>query len=477
MKRITSLLLLSSLIVGCGSSDEPKTSQEPKAKPTSTKTVEKGNPSESGSEKPAKQTVTYQQLISAADQLHEKRDVRNAVKVLTTAIKAKPTRTEAYIKRAAILAEAKLYKQAVGDMNSAIAIEGNNPKFRNTRGYFLLLLKENEAAERDFNKAIDLDGEYPQVYNNRGLVFIGQNQYIKAMNDFRKAIELKPDYVDALNNLGFVFLQMEDPDYDLAIETFNKVLEIDEKYLNALSNRGRTYFKLEKYDAAIADFTKAIEIQPANPQYYLHRSEVYKAAGKDDLAQADLKHVVWSQRLNEINRRIANNPKNVDLWIARGRHMLVKNRIESAEKSLNNAIALDPENLVALTERVKLHFSQQQFEEAVALCTKVIKANGSTDMQSLRGDAYLALGNFDAAIADFEASRRFDSRVVEAYKKRAAMRSANGDAELAKADNERAAILEKQMTVQANAEEVPGPRAFVPVKFEKTAEAEAKKAE
>ncbi|QDT34570.1 tetratricopeptide repeat protein [Thalassoglobus polymorphus] len=473
MKRTISLFVLTSLIVGCGGSDAPKQVNSPQKKPAATKANSQSQDSASPSTAKSPKRVTYSQILKASDELLKKRDAKNALILLTKAIQAKPNESTAYVKRAAILADAKLFKRAISDMNAAIAIDTENPKLRNTRGYFLLLLKEYDAAERDFNKAIDLDREYPQVYNNRGLVFIGQDQHIKALNDFQMAIKLNPEYVDAYNNLGFVYLQMEDPDYPKAIETFTKVLEIDSKYLNALSNRGRAYLKLEQFDAAIADFTTAIEIQPENDQYYLHRSEAYKAAGNEELSKKDLQHVVWTQRLNEINRRIANNSKNIDLWIARGRHMLLNDRIESAERSFDNAIALDGKNVIALTDRVKLHFSQGQFTEAADLCTKALEKNDSTEIRSLRGNAYLQAGKLDEAIADYEACRRFDSLVVEAYRKRAEQRAAAGNAELAKIDSDHATKLEQQLSSQSAAEEKPvPPRAFVPVNFEKEAAAE-----
>lgn len=469
MKRITSLVLLTSLIVGCGGSQETQqtkaTPEKDSAKPAKTASASPQNAAKA----PAKKVVTYDQLMSAADELIQKRDAKNALKVLTAAIKAKPTQTTAYIKRAAIFAEAKMMKQAISDMNSAIAVDAADPKLRNTRGYFLLLLKEYDAAEKDFNKAIDLDNNYPQVYNNRGLVFIGQNEFIKAMNDFQKAIELKTDYVDALNNLGFVYLQMEDPDLEKAVETFTKVLAINGEYMNAISNRGRAYLQQKNYDAAIADFSRAIELQPSNTQYYLHRSEAYKAAGKEDLSKTDVDHVVWMQQLTEINRRIANNPKNINLWLARGVHMLQENDVERAAKSFNNALALDGKNIAAVTERVKLHFQLNEFQQAIDLCSKTLEAEDSTTVRSMRGDAYLKLGKLDEAIADFDACRRFDSRVVEAYRLRGKMYSEAGKADLAQADMNHAAALEQQLTKQASTEDAAAPRAFVPVKFEEAA--------
>lgn len=477
MQRMTSLLLLTAFLVGCGNSDESQQT-EGTSNPTHNANVAAQNAqpeqAASVSQNPSQKTVTYEQLLSGVDQLLAKKDIKNAVKILSAAIKAHPSRSEAYIKRAAIFAENSLTKQAIGDMNSAIAIDTENPKLRNTRGYFLLLEKEYELAEQDFNKAVDLDPEYPQAHNNRGLVFIGQGKHIQALNDFQTAIKLKPDYIDAMNNLGFVYMQMEDPDYEQAVATFSRVLEIDAEYLNALSNRGRAYFHLQRYDEAIADFNAAIAVQPNNTQYFLHRSEAYKASGQEALARQDVEHVVWLKRLNEVNRRIANNPRNAELWIARGRLMLEElneQNLASAVKSFDNALALDSTHRTAVSERVHLHLRQGEFQAAVDLCTKTLESEESTEVRSLRGDALLQLGQLDAAIADFEACRRFDSRVVEAYRLRAEQHATAGSSELAQADRAHAERLERRLTEQTQ-EEATAPRKFVPVNYEQTATAE-----
>ena len=128
MKRITSLLLLTVFLTGCGGSKAPQQASNaaPKAtSPSESKAAAKdeAQPAAAQAASGDKQVVTYDQLLAGVDQLIAKNDVKNAVKVLSAAIKAKPNRSEAYIRRAAIFAENGLRKQAIGDMNSAIAID------------------------------------------------------------------------------------------------------------------------------------------------------------------------------------------------------------------------------------------------------------------------------------------------------------------------------------------------------------------
>ena len=473
MKRSTSLILTAAFLAGCGGSSPPEQAKSPTPEPAPTQTAQTDlKPQESSPGAETKKAATYEELIEGSDKLIQKRDWTNATRLLTLAIKSEPTRVEAYVKRAAILAEAKLFKQAIADMSSAIGIDLNNPKYRNTRGYFRLMLQEYEDAEGDFNKAIDLDENYVQAYNNRGLVFIGQKEFIKAMNDFRKASSLKDDYVDALNNLGFVYLQMEDPNLQKALETFNAVIEKDPDYMNAISNRGRTYLQMKDYDKAIADFSSAIEKQPQVEQYYMHRSEAYRAAGKFDLARADIEHIGRERQFAELNQMIKNNPRRKELWLARAEFLLGKNDVPGARTALDNALKIDPNDVDSLLRRAKLHEFEQEFERVIELCSNVLEIESNTEAHSMRADAYAAVGRLDEAIGEFTVARRFDTKVVEAYRARAEQREQAGQTELAAADRELAESMQLRLTEAPPVDEdTAKPREFViqQVSFEEAA--------
>lgn len=460
MKRLTVLLCLSCLMSGCGRGGENVTAERATT-PSGTGSTEVQTISGGQIDSPAADTpeVDYEKLLADADEARQNRDAKAAVRHLTQAISAEPRQSDAYVKRAAILAEAGHLSHAVRDMSTAIGLDPKSHQFRNTRGYFHLLLKEYEQAERDFNAAIDRNPDYPQAYNNRGLVFIAQEELLKAINEFQIAIRLKPDYTDAHNNLGFVWMQRDM--LERAIPAFDRAIELNENYINAWSNRGRAHLKLEQYEQAIADFTRAIEIQPETPQNYLHRSEAYKASGRNRESLEDIQHVAWIQELKRLDQRLARTPKDAPLWVARGRHLLLRDRSEAALTAFETAIGLSPKDPHGYVARASLLLKLSRPEEALEDCDKALALEPLRAAYSLRGDVYFALDRFDESIDDYSVARRFDSQVARAYRGRAERRQAAGEHELAEADVEHADRLEERLDDRDSGKPVRPPRAMV----------------
>ncbi|MFO1005123.1 MAG: tetratricopeptide repeat protein [Planctomycetaceae bacterium] len=433
-KSISCILLLGAM--GCGQSDTaPTTSQsapQPAVGPTSVATAPVG--------------LSPEQCLKRAQEFIDKQELKAAIQTLNQTLQTYPDLAEAYTLRATLLADAKLYVQAIRDMDKAIRLKPDEATYYNTRGYFSLLMENNGPAMDDFNQAIALDLNYAQPLNNRGLVFIslgGQfkqaGEVVKASGEFRKAvlefdsaIRIDSKYVDAHNNRGFALTL--DRKYDEAIQSFTRAIELNSQYVNAWNNRGQAYAQTGQHELAIADFTKAIELQPNTLEYYQLRADAYLAAGKSDLARKDLDHVEWCYELDAVNRRLASSPKTPMNWVERG-HLLRKvARWEEAIKNYEDALKLDPKCQPALVGIAYVQFKQGQLDQSLATCQTILNAGPNRDAASIRGDILNQQGKYDEAIADYEAAQRFDSKVAQAYLKRAELRKAQGDIQQASAD-------------------------------------------
>ncbi len=483
MKRWPLTIILAGSLAGCGgaSSTPPASVASSAAENTSAQTAATEQEKVAAKPMPAAPAMparTYEELLKDADEQLQAKNPKLSVQLLTEAIKQDPKRSDAFVKRAAILAEAKLLNEAIADISKALAIDSQNPRLLNTRGYFLLVTQQHDRAIQDFGDAIGLDLNYPQPYNNRGLCYIAQGEFEEAVKDFDNALRAKSDYVDAFNNRGFALMQLNQD--ESALESFSKAIELNPKHINAVANRGRCYLKLQRGAEAVQDFTAAIEIQPESAAYHSARAEAWRLQGNAEKASEDTQFVEWLTAMDDVNKKVARNVRDADSWAERGRLLLKQNRTEDAERSLKNAIALQPKNAVALTGLALMKMQQKKFDEAVTACTTALEAERRFETYSLRGDAYLALEKFDEAIADYESARRFDRQVVDTYRQRAELRKKNGDEKNAQADLDFAAGLEKQLTdTEIVKQNKAAPRAMVieQVKHEEVAKEKVSAAE
>ncbi|MCA8999459.1 MAG: tetratricopeptide repeat protein [Planctomycetaceae bacterium] len=466
MRRLTSLFLISFVVAGCGKTDSPEVAQTAKGAP--------GSPSPASSspmppvEDLDRSKEAYEQVMAAADQFLANQDANNAVRALSQAIQLKPMDPNAYVKRAAILAEAKMLAQAVSDMTAAIELQPENPKLLNTRGYFRLLMQDFSQADQDFSDAIGLSLDYPQPYNNRGLVNVSLGKFEEAILDFDNALKVQSDYVDALNNKGFALINLER--YDEAVSCLSEALKINPDYMNAITNRARAYSATQEHALSAEDYSKAIKLSPGTLQYHLLRAAEYRAAGNEEAALADTEYVNWAKKLVAIDLRIRQNPRNAEAWTAKGRHFLIRSDLDKANECFASAMKVNPRFADAFLGRALSHYKAGNWEQAVTDCDQALALEQLPEAFSIRADACFELGRMDDAIAGYESAKRFDSQVVEAYRKRSSQRKQAGDVELAKQDEDKANSLEKYLSGEFTPqEEAKAPALVVPVNFEQEA--------
>lgn len=451
-------LLTVSLIAGCGGdeSQQVSTSETTQTTADSTQTstpdivqagAETAAPEQPTTAQPpsgpAVPVVTAEQVLQQVDLLIQQRQFNQAVNVLNQLIAQRRDIPEAYLKRAAIYAEAKLFSRAIADMSRAIELQPRNARLRNTRGYFYLSQNDLDRAMTDFDDAIGLDLEYHQPYNNRGLVRIAREDFQGALLDFDAALRIDPDYLDALNNRGFALMRLER--FEEAIENFTAVLDKKDDYVNAWNNRGLAHAGIEQHEAAAADFSRAIELQPGNLKYYLHRSASYEALGRTEEAAADRFMITWIEQLARLNQEIGRDQQNPSAWIARGRHFIAAKRYNDAVSDFNRALAESPQSSAAHIALAEVWRLQGDAEQALAEATRAIECGPSHAAYSLRGDMHFEQQNFEAAIADYEAARRFDSQVVQAYRQCSEQLLEAGETERASALLERATQIESRI--------------------------------
>ena len=327
---------------------------------------------------------------------------RVAVELLSQAIGNDSDNALAFALRADAYVRTKQFANALADFSSAIRIDPENPRWLNSRGYFLLTRGRRRDAIKDFDAAIVLKPDYAEAHNNRGLVHVGGQDYDQAVKDFDAAISARSTFADAWNNRGFA--NFRSGDYETAIQDFNKALEHNPDFAMAYNNRALLRMDRKEYRQAVADCTEAIKRDGDNPRYYHFRREAYRKLGRAKEARADGQKLTWLLKLRQLNQQIAEAPDFSSGYIQRAEHLKTDGRGAAALADYERAIRAEPgKSATAYLGRANYWFQQQQYAKTIEDCTLAERAGAEHSAWSLRGEAWMKQGEFAKAIAALRA--------------------------------------------------------------------------
>lgn len=256
------------------------------------------------------------------------------------------------------------YAPAVADYQKAIS---SNPK--SWLGYYLL----GEIYTREAlltKKAITSDAHKARLQ-------------MAAAGVYDKAIKLNPKFAKALMARADTRLELKQ--FKLAIEDFDKVIELDPKYGGAYNDRGLANVSLSNYYDAIEDFSKTIENKKGDDSLhftYKSRADAY-------------------MKVRDFERAIKDYGKGIQLLI--GREVLLMSIVRF--RALYPEYSAIADELLAKGLWRKFYPNLKYADFAKDFLHKA-KGEGleptlCADLYVGRGDAYLNLGEFGKAAAEF----------------------------------------------------------------------------
>jgi len=380
--------------------------------------------------------ATSQKIV----ELLAKGESDHALQQATEFIQKQPRVAAAYDARATVYHKLGMTDEALADLDRAVELDPQNPRLHNNRGFLRLSKQLFDSALADFKEANRLAPQYANAYNNRGLVEIAQGRYRQAVEDLDKAIERDPNYVDAYNNRGFANLQLGR--VDRALADFNTTIKLNPKYVNAYNNRGLAKQKLGDLVGAITDFTEAMMLDPQNPKYYAHRREAYQLQGRTEQAREDERKIAFLTKIGQLTAAVQLKPQDPAGYLARAKQYQVQGDESHALDDIKRALDLVPGHAPALLQRAAMRCELKQYAAAIEDCNTVLAAQSHQQAYSIRGDCYIAMHQLDDALADFEAAKRLDIAVAEAYYRKGQELTRRGDTDEAQSYIDRAKELE-----------------------------------
>ena len=220
--------------------------------------------------------------------------------------------------------------------------------------------------------------------------------------------------------------------FDESIADFSAALDIDPQNVGTLAARAVAYDYKNDYDRAITDASLALTLKPDIPLALSARAHAFR--GKNDLVHA----------LEDYDAAIRLNPKVATYYRERGDVRQRSGDLAGAIDDATSAIEINADDVIAHFDRAEAYRKRaggsgaDDFRKALADYDVVVRLKPNNELLpwalNQRGHMHHALGEFDAAIADFTLQLGIDSTAIDANVDRAKAYAAKGDFKHAIAD-------------------------------------------
>jgi tetratricopeptide (TPR) repeat protein len=275
----------------------------------------------------------------------------------------------------------------------------------------------------DAEEQIRNRGDHQQsVLLDRGRRLLGQGKIEECRSVAAEAVEARPDDVEALYLLAVA--QRYGKRSAAALTTLDRLLDLDPDYSRAYQECGHLLRGAASPHDAIVAYGEATRLNPALKAAWFALAELLSSVGRREeaaraMAQFDYLGALSPPLLSamsflhdgklgkaeKISRDILQrDPANVEAMHVLAQVGVAMNVLDDAEYLLESALAFDPGNLRVHTDYVGVLQKQQRHALALVEAEKLLARDPANPVfRTLVANARLAAGDFDAALAGYDA--------------------------------------------------------------------------
>jgi cytochrome c-type biogenesis protein CcmH/NrfG len=292
-------------------------------------------------------------------QLQQKGDLAGARHAYEAALKLAPRRIDALSNLGLTCAGLHQYEYAVQSFQKALEIDPKQPVVLFNLGITYLQAGHDENARRTLAGLVrgQSDNFLARHYLGVSLLKLGRIQ--EGVAELESVARSHPEDLDAACTLVSVYIKEAQlaKAHDL-IEGF--ISQHDSAAAHLVTGSYR--MAVQDFRQAVIEFRRAQQLNPALPELALNLGSAYAMTGSQDIA------------IQLFEARLRKNPSDLESLGFLGWLYLDTDRLDDAEKMLNRAHILRPDDPDILFQLGRLARRQGQFEKAAGLLERVIAA-------------------------------------------------------------------------------------------------------
>jgi tetratricopeptide (TPR) repeat protein len=294
--------------------------------------------------------------IQAGDFYQRVGQFDEAQKQYEQGIKANPQRKSVYLKHQieALVRQGK-FPEAYAKNDAILKDDPKDPEARGLKATFMLDKGEINTAMTELQSVVTARPQNHIARFNLGRAHFARGEFEQARQDFDQAIALRPDYLPA--RLAQTQVALLRGDYEAALHSADETLKAAPNSVQATVMKAAALQRLNKYDDARG-------------------------------------------LLDEVLKK---NPNQVETLLELGVLDLNQKKNKDAQDHFAKAYAAAPTNIRGLLGESKALLLDGQADKSVEIIrTEAAKSPDRVDLQRELGNAQMAAGQFDGAIATFQ---------------------------------------------------------------------------
>lgn len=179
----------------------------------------------------------------------------------------------------------KLSEESLARMN---AIDPDSVLSHELSAEVMESMNNFDGALVELKKAVEMAPQRPGTHYKLGDAYFSLSQWDSAAGQFQAELAVDPANCRAFWKLGSAILQ-KDGDPTQALDDINRSFALCPSLNEARLDRARALIKLNRNTEAVSDLEAAIKTFPADPAPHFLLSKVYRALGRSQEAQAEMR--------------------------------------------------------------------------------------------------------------------------------------------------------------------------------------------
>ena len=304
-------------------------------------------------------SVESDRFFAQGVRLHRDGDLAGACKAYEEALKLSPRRIDALSNLGVAYGALRQYNRAIQSFEKALAIDSKQARVRFNLGLTYLQSGQLEKARQALALAVAApDGSY-LARHYLGVSLLKLNRIPEGIAELDKVVTGHPEDLDAEYTLCSAYIRNRQ--LEKAQELIDRAISRQDTAESHLIV-GSYYLAAKSYRQALVELKRSQELNPALPELGSSLGGAYALTGSQEMA-AEL----FEQYLRK-------NPDDFDSLAFLGWLYLEAERVDDAEKLLNRAHQIRPEDLEVEFQLARIARAREQYQEAAKMLERVVAA-------------------------------------------------------------------------------------------------------